>query len=77
METSRSRDDSGDDAAGSPGLRPPTASDEETAAVIAAIEQYLRDTAVRIEAPAQPEPSPWKRAALLEGVSRQPEFGEL
>ncbi len=55
----------------------PAASAEEAAAVIAAIEQYLRDTAPVMEAPAEPKLSPWKRAALLEGVSRQPELGEL
>jgi hypothetical protein len=50
----------------------PDPSPEEVAAVIAALEQFLRDTAPRIEAPAQSKPSPWKRAALEEGVSRQP-----
>jgi hypothetical protein len=43
------------------------ASPEEAAAIAAAIEQFLRDTA---PAP-QPEPtgmSPWLRAGLLEGV---------
>ena len=47
----------------------PTDSDSEAAAVVAAVEQFLADTA---PAPA-PEPatqSRWQRAALLEGVSR-------
>lgn len=51
----------------------PGATPEEAAAVIAALERFMRDTA---PAPALPEPvvSPWARAALLEGVSRQPEL---
>ena len=48
-----------------------TASETEAAAVVAAVEQFLADTA-----PA-PEPGPgtqsrWQRAALAEGVSRAP-----
>jgi hypothetical protein len=55
-------------------LRGSTASPEEAAAVIAAVEQFLRDTA---PPPATPEakPSPWIRAALLEGVDREPMRG--
>jgi hypothetical protein len=43
------------------------ASPEEAAAIAAAIEQFLRDTA---PAPAAAEPavSPWLRAGLLEGT---------
>jgi hypothetical protein len=42
---------------------------EEAAAAIAALEQFLADTA---SAPAaDPKPSAWKRAALAEGVARQ------
>ena len=42
--------------------------------MIAAIERFLRDTAPA-PFPAAPTPvSPWKRAALAEGVMRQPEF---
>jgi hypothetical protein len=48
-----------------------TASPEEAAAVIAAIEQFLRDTTPP-PAPAAAEPSRWVRAALLEGVERAP-----
>jgi hypothetical protein len=50
----------------------PTASAEEAAAVVAALERFMRDTA---PAPVQPTPerNPWQRAALLEGVSRAPE----
>ncbi|HKG37324.1 MAG TPA: hypothetical protein VKA89_12895 [Solirubrobacterales bacterium] len=43
------------------------ASPEEAAAIAAALQRHLADTA---PAPRQPdEPSPWLRAALLEGVS--------
>jgi hypothetical protein len=47
------------------------ASPEEAAAIAAAIEQFLRDTA---PPPATDEPrmSPWIRAALLEGTGRDP-----
>ena len=48
------------------------ASPEEAAAVIAAVEQFLRDTAPPA-APAPPPPlSRWLRTALLEGVDREP-----
>jgi len=43
----------------------PVASPGEAAAVIAAIEQFLADTAPS-DAPA-PQVNPWQRAALLEG----------
>jgi len=45
-------------------------SEAEAAAVVAAIEQFLRDTA---PAAAQaPPPSPWLQAARREGVEREP-----
>jgi hypothetical protein len=49
-----------------------TATPEEAAAVIAAIEQFMRDTA---PPPAEfpGVPNPWVRAALLEGVDRSPD----
>lgn len=48
----------------------PAASPEEAAAVVAAVERFLRDHA---PPGAAPEPaSGWARAALLEGVERQP-----
>jgi hypothetical protein len=48
-----------------------SASPEEAAAIAAAIEQFLRDTA---PPPAAEEPAvnPWLRAALFEGVGRDP-----
>lgn len=48
------------------------ASPEETAAVAAAIEQFLRDTTPPM-APAAPARNPWQRAALLEATGREPE----
>ena len=47
----------------------PTASPEEAAAVIAAVERFLRDTAPP-PAPVEPEPSRWVRAARQEAVER-------
>jgi hypothetical protein len=46
-----------------------TASETEAAAVVAAVEQFLADTAPA-PAPAGSTQSRWQRAALLEGVSR-------
>jgi hypothetical protein len=48
-----------------------SASPEEAAAVIAAIEQFLRDTTPP-PSEEQGEVSPWVRAARLEGVDREP-----
>jgi hypothetical protein len=48
-----------------------SASPEEAAAIAAAIEQFLRDTAPP-PAPAGPSMSRWLRAGLLEGVGRDP-----
>ncbi len=54
----------------------PDATPDETAAAIAAVEQFRRDTAT-VEAGGQraagPFVSPWKTAALLEGVTRAPD----
>ena len=49
----------------------PAASPEEAAAVVAALERFMRETA---PAPAPPAPrqNPWQRAALEEGVNRAP-----
>jgi hypothetical protein len=49
-----------------------SATPEEAAAVVAAIEQFLRDTAPP-PAPADPAPDPWLRAARLEAVGRDPD----
>ncbi|HEY6761266.1 MAG TPA: hypothetical protein VI318_17340 [Baekduia sp.] len=50
----------------------PSASPEEAAAVVAALEQFLRDHAPVI-IPEPPRTNPWQRAALLEGTGREPE----
>jgi hypothetical protein len=50
------------------------ASPEEAAAVIAAIEQFLRDTAPPPAPPAAVE-NPWVRAARREGIEREPTAG--
>jgi hypothetical protein len=50
----------------------PGASPEEAAAVVAAIERFMRATAP-LPAPPAPRADPWQRAALIEGVSRQPD----
>jgi hypothetical protein len=47
----------------------PAASPEEAAAIAAAIEQFLWDTAPA-PAPAQTRVNPWQRAGLFEGVGR-------
>jgi hypothetical protein len=52
-------------------LRGSSATPEEAAAVMAAVEQFLRDTAPP-PAPAEPQESPWIRAARLEAVDRRP-----
>jgi hypothetical protein len=48
-----------------------SASPEEAAAIAAAIEQFLRDTAPPPAAPEAPV-NPWLRAGLLEGAKRGP-----
>ncbi len=54
---------------------PPSATDEEAAAIAAAIERFAHDTS---PAPADPGESldPWTRAAMLEGVTRE-EHGDV
>lgn len=49
----------------------PDASAEEAAAVVAALERFMRGTAPLRTEP-QPRRSPWQLAALHEGVSGQP-----
>jgi hypothetical protein len=48
----------------------PAASPEEAAAVVAALERFMRDLAPPPAAPAA-RPNPWLRAARLEGVGRE------
>lgn len=53
----------------------PAASPEEAAAVVAALERFMRDTApLRAPAPA-PGAAPWARAALLEATGHAPDTG--
>jgi hypothetical protein len=52
----------------------PSASVEEAAAIVAAVERFRRETAPR-QAPAGTRPDCWRRAAILEGVSREPHEG--
>jgi hypothetical protein len=49
-----------------------SASPQEAAAVIAAVEQFLRDFAPA-PGPAHAPPNPWQRAGLLEGTGREPD----
>jgi hypothetical protein len=46
----------------------PAASPEEAAAVVAALERFMRDTAPKPAPPPSVGPSPWARAALLEAT---------
>ena len=50
----------------------PNASPEEAAAVVAALERFMRETAPR-PAPLQAA-NPWQQAALHEAVARTPEL---
>jgi hypothetical protein len=50
----------------------PNASPEEAAAVVAALERFMRETAPRPVLPAPPR-NRWQEAALREGVTRAPE----
>lgn len=50
----------------------PNASAEEAAAVVAALERFMRATAPPPAAKA-PARSPWQQAALDDGVARQPQ----
>ncbi len=48
----------------------PNASPEEAAAVVAALERFMRETAPP-PAPAAPKRNPWQQAGLYEGVRRE------
>jgi hypothetical protein len=53
-------------------MRQSAASPEEAAAVVAAIEQFLRDTAPP-PAPVSDAMNPWLRAGLFENVGLRPD----
>jgi hypothetical protein len=50
----------------------PAASSEEAAAIVAALERFMRATAPAT-GPAASAPDGWRRAAVLEGVLREPD----
>ncbi len=50
----------------------PSASPEEAAAIVAALERFMRATAPPASSP-PPAPDGWRRAAILEGISREPQ----
>jgi hypothetical protein len=50
----------------------PAASPEEAAAVVAALERFMRETAPAPAAAGAPR-IPWQRAALLEATNREPD----
>ncbi len=52
-------------------INAPGASPEEAAAVVAALERFLRETAPAPVA-ADPKPNPWFMQGLLESVQREP-----
>lgn len=52
---------------------PPSASPEEAAALVAALERFLRETAPSPAPAPTPAHGPWQRAALLEGVGCEPD----
>jgi hypothetical protein len=51
----------------------PSASPEEAAAIVAALQRFMRDTAPRL-APVGERPDPWTRTAALEHVGREEEW---
>ncbi len=53
----------------------PSASPAEAAAIVAALERFMRDTAPRLAAVSEGV-DPWLRAAMLEGVSREGQSDE-
>jgi hypothetical protein len=53
----------------------PAASPEEAAAVVAALERFMRDTAPTLAPEPPADTSPWARAALLEATGNAPDVG--
>ncbi|HEV3046302.1 MAG TPA: hypothetical protein VGY13_02975 [Solirubrobacteraceae bacterium] len=53
-------------------LVPASATPEEAAAIVAALERFMRASAPQPHGGAAAELDGWQRAALLEGVSRDP-----
>ncbi|HWX44806.1 MAG TPA: hypothetical protein VNY52_05745 [Solirubrobacteraceae bacterium] len=51
----------------------PSASPHEAAAIVAALERFMRDTAPQL-APAAERRDLWTRLAMLEGVGREDEW---
>jgi hypothetical protein len=51
---------------------PASATPEEAAAIVAAIERFVRDTAPAPATLHSAAPEGWRSAALIEGVSRDP-----
>jgi hypothetical protein len=47
-----------------------TASPEQAVAIVAAIERFMRET-TPMRVLGEERPDPWKRAAILEGVTRE------
>jgi hypothetical protein len=58
-----------------PDLIAPSATAEEAAVIVAAVERFRRATATAA-APVAAAPGEWSRAAILEGVSRQAHGGD-
>lgn len=50
---------------------PGSASPEEAAAIVAALERFMRATAPPASEPIE-APGGWRRAAILDGVTREP-----
>ena len=56
-------------------IKQSAASPEEAAAIAAAIEQFIRETAPAPSTDTGPAMSPWLEAGLLEGTGREPSAG--
>lgn len=56
-------------------IRQSAASPEEAAAIAAAIEQFLHETAPSVSPATGPVLSPWLQAGLLEATGREPDHG--